>query len=75
MVAEAWPGEDQATLDGRRKGLISFLTNERTSSSKELEPAEWDDLFEALEQIADGSMELFQRSSGDYELRTVRTQA
>lgn len=75
MVAEAWPGEDQVTLDGRRKGLISVVTNGRTASSKELEPAEWDDLFEALEQIADGSMELFQRSSGDYELRTVRTQA
>jgi hypothetical protein len=72
MVAEAWPGEDEATLDGRRKGLISVVTNGRTSSSKAMEPAEWDDLFEALEQIADGSMELFQRSSGEHEMRMVR---
>lgn len=72
MVAEAWPGEDQATIDGRRKGLISVVTNGRTSSSKAMESAEWDDLFEALEQIADGSMELFQRSSGDHEMRMVR---
>jgi hypothetical protein len=75
MVAEAWPDEHQQTLDGRRKGLISVVTNGRTASSKEMEPAEWDDLFEALEQIADGSMELFQRSTGDHELRTVRTPA
>ncbi len=73
MAAEAWSGEDQETLDARRKGLISVVTNRRTESSKELEPAEWDDLFESLEQIADGSMELFLRSNGEYELRAVRS--
>ncbi len=73
MAAEAWPGEDQVAVDARRRGLISFLTNERTSSSKELEPTEWDDLFESLGQIADGAMELFLRSNGSYELRAVRS--
>lgn len=73
MVAEAWPGEDQATLDARRKGLIAAITDGRASSSKEMEPDEWDEFFEALDHIASGFMELHRRATGDHELRTVRT--
>lgn len=73
MVAEAWPGEDGATIDARRKGLISAITDGRTSSSKEMEPDEWTEFFEALGHIASGFMELHRRATGDHELRTVRT--
>ncbi len=72
LVAEAWPEEEQALKDKRRKALIEVVTDGRSESSKELTDAEWDDLFVALEQIAAGAMELHLRSNGDYELRAVR---
>lgn len=72
MAAEAWSDADKATIDTRRKALIGIVTDGRTASSNDLEPGEWDDLFDLLESVIDGSMELWLRSSGDYEMRPIR---
>lgn len=68
--AEVWPG-DKTTTEKNRKALIGVVTGGRSDSSNELEPAEWDDLFVALDDIEAGTMELFRRSNGDYELRLI----
>ncbi len=69
MVAEAWPNADATDREVKRKKLISVITEGRTESSKEMNTTEWDDTFVALEQIKDGELELWQRSTGAHELR------
>lgn len=71
MVAEAWPDEDAEGREKRRKGLISYLTDGGSESSKDLSEGQWDDLFHALGEIAELRMELFLRATGAYELRVV----
>lgn len=71
MVAEAWPDEDAEGREKRRKGLISYLTDGGSESSKDLSEGQWDDLFHALGEITELRMELFLRATGAYELRVV----
>lgn len=71
MVAEAWPDDDTEGRERKRKGLIKSITGE-SESSKDLDATGWDDLFVALEEIAEGRMELHLRSNGGYELRPLR---
>lgn len=71
MVAEAWPDDDQADRERKRKGLIKSITT-NSESSKALTSDGWDDLFVALEEITEGRMELHLRSNGGYELRPLR---
>jgi hypothetical protein len=73
LVNEAWPDESSDLADARRKALIGVVSDGRTTSSKDLTDAEWDGLFVALDQLVAKTMELHLRSSGDYELRAVRS--
>jgi len=68
MASEVFGDE----ADAKRKHLIAALTDGRTESSKDLAPAEWDDLFTALEEIGAGRSELHLRSNGAWELRATR---
>ena len=68
MATEAFGDE----ADAKRKHLIYVLTGGRTESSKDLAPAEWDDLFVALEEIGAGRQELHLKASGGWELRGKR---
>jgi hypothetical protein len=68
LVAEAWPDDDTETRDRKRKGLIDIVSPGATSS-KALDGDAWQELFDSLDMIKDGSHELFLRSSGGYELR------
>lgn len=72
LVAEAWTGDTDEHRDVLRKALIGVVSSGRTTSSKELEAGEWDDLFTALEEIGAGRSELHLRSNGSYELRGRR---
>ena len=67
LVADAWPDEDQAGRDKRRKGLIRFVGS--CDSSKDLDEAGWRDLFDSLELIAAGSHELHLTSNGEWDFR------
>lgn len=68
MATEAFGDE----ADAKRKHLIHVLTGGRTESSKDLAPAEWDDLFVALEEIGAGRQELHLKATGGWELRGKR---
>lgn len=72
LVAEAWADDTDEHRDVLRKALIGVVSSGRTTSSKELEAGEWDDLFTALEEIGAGRSELHLRSNGSYELRGRR---
>jgi recombination protein RecT len=72
IANEIWAGEHTDTIDGRRKGAISAVTKGRTESSKGLAPAEWFDLFDALDLIKNGAMELHQRATGEWEIKAPR---
>ena len=58
LAAEAFPHLDDEERDVYRKALIAQVTTGRTTSSKALDDGEWSDLFEALESIAEGVLEL-----------------
>lgn len=72
LVAEAWADDTDEHRDVLRKALIGVVSSGRTTSSKDLEAGEWDDLFTALEEIGAGRSELHLRSNGSYELRGRR---
>lgn len=67
LVAET--GWDEADRDSFRRALITVVTEGRTESSKDLSGEEWSELFDGLEVIGSGSMELHQRGTGEWELR------
>lgn len=71
MVAEAWPDQDQAGREKRRKALIKTLSAAGSESSKKLTDGEWDDLFHTLGEIKEGHVEFALRSRGGFELRPV----
>lgn len=70
MVAEAWPDDSDEDRDELRRHLIEVVTEQRTSSSKDLSGDEWTALFEALAEITAGVKSLFLRSNGLWELRS-----
>jgi len=71
LVADAWPDEDGAGRDARRKGLIAFVADGATSS-KDLDDAGWRDLFDGLELIKVGSHELFLNADNRWVLQPKR---
>ena len=71
MVNDAWPDDTKDQQDVYRRALIGVV-HEGASSSMALAPAEWDDLFVALEEIGAGRSELHLRSNGAWELRATR---
>ena len=71
MANEAWPDETKDQQDVYRRALIGVV-HAGAESSKDLAPAEWDDLFTALEEIGAGRSELHLRSNGAWELRATR---
>lgn len=75
MVAEAWPTEDDQGRDELRRHLIGFVTEERTESSKDLAPPEWDSLFEALTDITAGTHELYLNANERWLVRKNTTKA
>lgn len=71
LVADAWPDEDRASRDTRRKGLIRFVAS--CDSSKDLDEAGWRDLFDSLELIKVGSHELHLDRNGAWKFQPKRT--
>lgn len=71
MVNEAWPDETKDQQDVYRRALIGVV-HTGAESSKDLAPAEWDDLFVALEEIGAGRQELHLKATGGWELRGKR---
>lgn len=68
LVGEIW---GKGERESNRQRLISALTEGRTESSKDLTDGEWTDLFEALDAIKAGSMELHLDAWGKWIVRTA----
>lgn len=71
LVAEAWPRDDQAGRETKRKGLLVQLSAAESESSKDLTDSEWDDLFFTLSEIKEGRLELHLDAKGVWVIRTA----
>lgn len=77
LTTKAWPDADTRTRETNRKGVLMAITSGRTDSMKQLALGDWNDAFDALEQIANGDLEVFRGLKGDadWQLRVVTGKA